>query len=92
MTVALALSLKDRGLPQLTGQVLIYPVLGADVDTPSYRRNAEAPCLTRSDMIYYLEFLSRPPRQSQLERSLRGADAGTRCIGPATGLHRGRRT
>jgi acetyl esterase len=60
MTVALALSLKDRGLPQLAGQVLIYPVLGADVETPSYRRNAEAPCLTRSDMIYYLDsFLGR---------------------------------
>ena len=45
MTLGLALWLRDHGLPQLTGQVLIYPVLGADVDTPSYRRNAEAPCL-----------------------------------------------
>jgi len=55
MTVGLALSLRDRGIQQLRGQVLIYPVLGADVDTPSYRRNAEAPCLTRSDMIFYLD-------------------------------------
>ena len=34
MTAALALHLRDAGLPQLIGQVLIYPVLGADVDTP----------------------------------------------------------
>jgi acetyl esterase len=60
MTVALALSLRDRGLPQLAGQVLIYPVLGADIDTPSYRRNAEAPCLTRSDMIFYLDAFLGP--------------------------------
>jgi acetyl esterase len=60
MTLGLALWLRDHGLPQLKGQVLIYPVLGADVDTPSYTRNAEAPCLTRSDMIYYLESFLGP--------------------------------
>ena len=46
MTVGLALWLRDHGAPQLRGQVLIYPVLGADVNTPSYIRNADAPCLT----------------------------------------------
>jgi len=60
MTLGLALWLRDHDLPQLKGQVLIYPVLGADVDTPSYKRNAEAPCLTRSDMIYYLESFLGP--------------------------------
>lgn len=61
MTVGLAQYLRDHGLPQLRGQVLIYPVLGADTETASYRRNANAPCLTRDEMIYYLEsFLGRP--------------------------------
>ena len=55
MTVGLALSLRDRGLPQLRGQVLIYPVLGADTETDSYTRNAHAPCLTRDEMNFYLE-------------------------------------
>jgi acetyl esterase len=55
MTVGLALSLRDRGLTQLRGQVLIYPVLGADTETASYKRNAEAPCLTRAEMNFYLE-------------------------------------
>jgi acetyl esterase len=54
MSAGLALHLKALGLPQLKGMVLIYPVLGADVETPSYIRNADAPCLTRADMIYYL--------------------------------------
>ncbi len=55
MTVGLALSLRDRGLPQLRGQVLIYPVLGADTKTDSYTRNAHGPCLTRAEMTFYLE-------------------------------------
>ena len=60
MTVALALALRDRGLDPLRGQVLIYPVLGADTDTASYRRNAHAPCLTREEMIFYLESFLGP--------------------------------
>ena len=31
MTVALAMSLRDKGLAQLSGMGLIYPVLGADI-------------------------------------------------------------
>jgi acetyl esterase len=54
MSVALALTLKEMKLPQLQGLVLIYPVLGADLDTPSYIRNAHAPCLNRDEMAFYL--------------------------------------
>ncbi len=54
MTAALAMSLRDQGLTQLSAMALIYPVLGADIDTPSYLRNANAPCLTRDEMRFYL--------------------------------------
>lgn len=54
MSAGLALHLKALGLPQLKGMVLIYPVLGVDIETPSYHRNANATGLTRADMIYYL--------------------------------------
>jgi acetyl esterase len=60
MTAGLALMLRDRGLPQLTGQILIYPVLGADIETRSYARNADAPCLTKAEMNYYLEAFLGP--------------------------------
>ena len=60
MSVALALTLKEMRLPQLKGLVLIYPVLGANTETASYLRNAQAPCLTRDEMIFYLESFLGP--------------------------------
>ena len=60
MSAGLALDLRDQSLPQLRGLVLIYPVLGADTETPSYIRNAHAPCLTRAEMFYYLESFLGP--------------------------------
>jgi acetyl esterase len=54
MSVALALTLRDLGLPQLQAMALLYPVLGANMETASYIRNAQALCLTRDDMRYYL--------------------------------------
>lgn len=54
LTAGAALWLRDRGMPQLKAQVLIYPVLGADTATPSYRANAHAPCLTLDEMNHFL--------------------------------------
>jgi acetyl esterase len=61
MSASLALHLRDTGAPRLHGLVLIYPVLGVDLETESYLRNAEAPCLTRSEMIFFLESVLGPP-------------------------------
>jgi acetyl esterase len=60
MTVGLCLELRDTGQPQLQGQVLIYPGLGADMNSPSYIRNADAPCLTRAEMRFYIESFLGP--------------------------------
>jgi acetyl esterase len=60
LTAGAALYLRDTGQRQLAGQVLIYPVLGADMTTPSYRRNAHAPCLTADEMDYFLEAFLGP--------------------------------
>jgi acetyl esterase len=60
MSAALALHLRDQTLPQLVGQVLIYPVLGADVDTASYRANAGAQSLSKAEMEHYLDAFLGP--------------------------------
>jgi acetyl esterase len=61
MSVALALTLADLGLPQLKALVLIYPVLGTDLTTASHIRNANAPGLTHDEMKFYLESFLGPP-------------------------------
>ena len=53
--MGLALALSEEKQEQLKGLLLIYPVLGADIDTPSYIRNAKAPSLNRNEMIFYLD-------------------------------------
>jgi acetyl esterase len=60
MSVALALTLRDLGLPQVHAMALLYPVLGANMETPSYIRNANAPCLSREEMRFYLNSFLGP--------------------------------
>lgn len=55
MSAALALAIRELGLTPLAGMALIYPVLGANMQTSSYIRNADAPCLTRDEMKFFLE-------------------------------------
>ena len=38
----------------LKGQVLIYPYLGGNMEARSYKKHALAPCLTKSNMEFYL--------------------------------------
>lgn len=42
-----------RGHRQIKGQVLIYPGLGGDLNTGSYLTHAQAPMLTRDDVLFY---------------------------------------
>lgn len=52
--LAAAVAHHARGrLPGIIGQVLIYPALGGDHDSGSYLENADAPMLSRADVLYY---------------------------------------
>ena len=48
---------------QITGQLLIYPALGGDPNTGSYLRHADAPMLSRDDVMFYekVRVLCKPP-------------------------------
>ena len=52
LAAAVALLARDRGCPPLAFQLLLYPVLDYDFDTPSYRQNATGYHLTRAAMIW----------------------------------------
>ncbi|MFD7409465.1 alpha/beta hydrolase [Streptomyces sp. NPDC059866] len=53
MTAAVTLMAKQRGGPELDGQVLMYPVTNADFNTDSYRTFANGPWLTRKAMQWF---------------------------------------
>lgn len=55
LAAAVALKARDEAAPRLKGQVLIYPGLGGDVDAGSYVTQADAPGLTRADVLFYRE-------------------------------------
>lgn len=61
-----ALALRGELDPPLAAQVLIYPVLDADLRTPSYEAHADGPLLTRAAMHRFLtdylgDTLTDPP-------------------------------
>ncbi len=49
-----ALLARDAGAPEITRQVLVYPVVDNCITTPSYSENAEGYLLTRADMTWFL--------------------------------------
>jgi acetyl esterase len=85
MTAALAMHLRDQGLAQLLGQVLIYPVLGSDVETPSYLRNATGQSLTKSEMEHYLDAFLGPKGSPAWrdKRALPLLESDYTCLPPA---------
>lgn len=68
-------ALRPLRLPIL-GQVLIYPGLGGDVDRGSYLTHAEAPMLTRDDVLFYkaIRHDGSPPEDDAAVHPLRDTD------------------
>ena len=53
LAAAAALMARDRGGPRLCFQLLVYPVLDADFDTPSYRENERGYLLEKATMEWF---------------------------------------
>ena len=53
LAAVVALMARDRGAFRLACQVLLYPITDHDLDTPSYRENAQGYLLTREAMAWY---------------------------------------
>ncbi|MNH84292.1 Carboxylesterase NlhH [compost metagenome] len=60
LAAGLSLRARDENLPGIIGQVLIYPALGGDLISGSYREMANAPGLTTADVAYYRAVLKAP--------------------------------
>ena len=53
LAAAVSLAARDRGGPSLAFQLLVYPVTAWDLDTDSYRQNAQGYLLTTEAMKWY---------------------------------------
>ncbi|MCG3171841.1 MAG: Carboxylesterase NlhH [Pseudomonadales bacterium] len=61
-----ALRARDLGAPALCHQLLIYPVIHCDFDTPSYRENAQGYFLTAEAMRWFWShYLAHPGQASE---------------------------
>lgn len=77
LAAALCLGLRDDGLPQPLGQLLIYPGLGGPDDLPSRRDCADAPLLTTVDTeCYRALYLRGPGKPSPYAMPLLATDFG----------------
>ena len=85
MTAALTLMAKQRGGPQITAQVLFYPVTDHNLDTSTYQRYAEGPWLTREAMRWFWDsYLPDQERRSEITASpLQASSEQLRGLPPA---------
>ncbi len=78
MAAAISLTARERQVPLPVHQVLIYPVTGTDMDTPSFKENANAKPLNQVMMVWFAghEFKkpsdTKDPRIDLLHANLRG--------------------
>jgi len=67
MTAVITLMAKQRGGPRISGQMLFYPVVDANFDTPSYREFAEGYWLRRDSMQWFWnQYTDDPARRSEI--------------------------
>jgi acetyl esterase/lipase len=68
---------RDRGGPQISGQLLVCPVTDCTFDRPSYNDNATGYFLTRSLMYWFWDCTVRP--QTEPIRASRRCAANSRA-------------
>lgn len=75
LAAATSHALRGKGVAIL-GQVLIYPGLGGDVDSGSYLTHANAPMLSRDDVLFYKDIRhgAPPPENDPTVSPLRDQD------------------
>lgn len=83
MAVAISLTAREQNVPLPLHQVLIYPVSGTDMNTPSYQENANAKPLNKAMMEWFAKYEfkiahdKQDPRIDLLNANLRGLPSTT---------------
>lgn len=83
LAAGVAMMARNRGAPAPAHMALIYPVAGTDMDTPSYRENAEAVPLNKPMMEWFVKHVFADPADLQDPR-INLVEADLRGLPPAT--------
>ncbi|WP_369061355.1 alpha/beta hydrolase [Caulobacter sp. 73W] len=65
LACATAIAARDQGLRQPCHMALIYPVAGADMNTPSYRENVNAKPLNKAGMEWFVKHVFNSPEEAK---------------------------
>lgn len=83
MAAAISLMAREQNMPLPLHQVLIYPVAGTDMETPSFQENANAKPLNKAMMAWFAKHEFKNPRDKLdpridlLNANLRGLPSTT---------------
>ena len=83
LAAAVSIMARDSGVQLPTYQVLVYPIAGSDVNTPSYKENADAKPLNKPMMQWFFEKYLRTPADGKsplidlVNANLQGLPAAT---------------
>ena len=66
----LSVHFRDTEMPNILGQVLIYPGLGGDSNKGSYVRHANAPLLSRNEIEFYRDIIFPNPSKGEFQSGL----------------------
>ncbi|WP_229415667.1 alpha/beta hydrolase [Pseudoduganella armeniaca] len=84
LAAVVALMARDRKVQAPLHQVLIYPVVGDDISTPSYQRNANARPLDKATMQWFLQQYTAGPEARENPYALPLKAATLKGLAPAT--------
>ena len=65
LAAAVSMMARDSGAQMPVHQLLVYPIAGYDLNTPSYRENAEAKPLNKAMMAWFFEKYLRSPEDGK---------------------------
>lgn len=83
LAAAVSMMARDSGAQMPAHQLLVYPIAGYDLNTPSYQENAEAKPLNKAMMAWFFEKYLRSPEDGKnplidlVNADLKGLPAAT---------------
>ena len=83
LAAAVSMMARDSGAQMPVHQLLVYPIAGYDLNTPSYQENAEAKPLNKAMMAWFFEKYLRSPEDGKnpmidlVNADLKGLPAST---------------